>query len=621
MEDLPREINMQGGEGGYSGFDFVADCVPDFFSPLFFDLNLDRFSRITYTGPSRLCRLFDVWSQKLDRPVSYFHTEPDSDQSVFWKIPQSDLVLVFDSFLHITNKYASIRKLVTKLDPGGCVVVATTHSPQADDIRRDAAAIGFEYDPETELFKSKARELSVLDMFVFLTIQDFEKVGFKWIKRSMYKNRALCARSEVHDSITDDAGSYFNSFEYSAKEGLHAQKSPFIPSDKVLEKAALHVMMFRKPAISSPALLKEPIESVFGPSGKLTVGDRRVDYFIDEQVCSKLSSVVLEKMQRILGWSFSRLKMGLDYDCFSGRSAYITLVDEQGLPCPVTIGDYTIKSLKLKGATFDSDKEFDTFDAVPESMLGFDPQGVFFHTNFDDKPMGSMTFGQAANEFKVMKRAVQNGVLTDFPVGMCCFPDILFQNKKTGAAIIGVNETEPSDKYRFFAQFNELLGHTDIDENKHLIKLDSKHLPKALKVLVSYGKQLRHFHDAGLLHVLGHNNQISVRGELISFHDFEYSLLQDGMTIEQRTAYRIQDLRRALCGIKIYKSGTAIGVDFAQALLSGYFFDQKDHKLFIDLNEEKLNDKLMLFFQPELALKDPVIDWMLQKAQLTMENE
>jgi hypothetical protein len=144
------------------------------------------------------------------------------------------------------------------------------------------------------------------------------------------------------------------------------------------------------------------------------VGNRKFTLFLSDDNYSLIPHVSLVKIVNILGWNFSSLSQGLDYDNASGRSAYFDMHE------PVSVEGSTLHQIKLKGVCFDADRTPSPFK-VP------------------DEPKGAMYLKAAINEFSMMGLAFKKGGDAICPLGYGNFLDASYNNSPLGFVVYGMD--------------------------------------------------------------------------------------------------------------------------------------------------------------------------------------
>ncbi len=585
--------------------DFVWRAQTDLLSGLFTDLDVRPSGELPLVGDPSCQSMLAGWLRRTKVAVRHVPApEGAAPETALWRVPESDALLLVDLPAQVPNRALALRKLLTRLNPGGMAFIVLTQPPPLSVLERELAG-RYHRDSGGLLADGQGRPLEAAGYVFGRLKEELALAGFSVAKAGAWQGRYYGRALARHRSDRWPAG--INLFDLKADGEMTLEASAFIPEGRVLEKISVYLLAAFKPG---PAPRVRPgfiSPSIFGRNGRIVTGDRVADYLLAPAARARMPGSLVEALERCLAWSIDRLATQKPYSRVAGRSLYIDLPPD----APLRIDGQEIRSVKIKGCTFNSEGGFQIFECRPESMLAFDRGGVLREVNFDDKPVGCMTFSQALNEHTIMRRTFESGIATDYPLGLCRYPGHLFQNRPTGSVLIGVADPQETDHNRFFMQFNRLLGITDFQNARYLIRVDRQRLPEALRVLTGYGRQLRRFHGAGLLHILGHNNQVSLRGKTVVFHDFEYSRLQQGMSRLQKAAYRLQDLRRAVFGLAIYQSRERVGVDFCQVFLSGYF-GTAARAVFRRVTQESLNDTILKFYNPRLVAEDPLIQWMLE---------
>jgi hypothetical protein len=149
--------------------------------------------------------------------------------------------------------------------------------------------------------------------------------------------------------------------------------------------------------------------------GKLDrVGSRRFELYLSDDIYSSLPHLALVRIVHILGWNFSGLSQGLDYDKAAGRSVYFDLHE------PVSIGGRILRQIKLKGVCFDANRTLSLFKEP-------------------DQPRGAMYLESAVNEFSMMDLAFKKGGNAICPLGQGPFMDAAYNNSPLGFVIYGMD--------------------------------------------------------------------------------------------------------------------------------------------------------------------------------------
>jgi hypothetical protein len=165
----------------------------------------------------------------------------------------------------------------------------------------------------------------------------------------------------------------------------------------------------------SPIEADKAFASVVHFWGKLDrLGDRKFGLYLSDDIYSSLPHLALVRIMNILGWNFSSLTAGLDYDNAGGRSAYFDLHE------PVSIGGRILHQIKLKGVCFDADRTPSPFK-VP------------------DQPKGAMYLKAAINEFSIMGLAFKKGGNAICPLGHGTFMNASYNNSPLGFVVYGMD--------------------------------------------------------------------------------------------------------------------------------------------------------------------------------------
>lgn len=549
---------------------FFKRAWKDSLSPLLSALNINAGPNVVLVGERSYRGCIDKWLKASGAEPEFIeHSIWNADDALVWAVPPADTVFLFETLSLVHCSAICLRKLSRSIRKGGFVIAVSSVSSDSAGTQDSAG------------YRKKIAG-------------NFEDAGFEIIKNCIFFNRFF-GRAE---GFQKDGPKVFSVLE----DGRVVLESPdCIPAGNVLESVAFNLVIARRSGadanvtgVSLKSLTKHKVKTV--------KSDRLAEYFVEPNLLDRLGKDIVERVKKCISTSFRNLEEGRDYDVKNGRSLYIKL------PESLAIGRNVIKAIKIKGATFNSDEPFAAFDAVPDSMLAFDRRGIFFRPNFDDKPMGSMTFSQSCNEFDIMTLALRRKINTDYPCGLVRYPDVFFQNRITGSVIIGVEDI--GGENLFFDSFSRIFGEVSESEKGDVrISVDKKAVMKAAAMLVKYGRALRHMHQSGIIHVLGHNRQLSLIDERFVFHDFEYSLSQSGMTRLQKAAYRLQDIRRCLFGLKIFRSRERLGLEFAHCFGQGYF--GANSKFARSVDDKVIEDKLFKFYDSAAAEKDALISWML----------
>jgi hypothetical protein len=365
----------------------------------------------------------------------------------------------------------------------------------------------------------------------------------------------------------------------------------------------------------SPSEAKKAFTGVEHLWKKLDViGDRRFELSISDDIYSSLPQFSLIRMMSILGWNFSDLSSGMDYDHTAGRSVFYKLHE------PVSIGGRTIRQIKLKGVCFDADKPLSPFtDMPPWISTVFGPDGkVLAQIQEPYKPKGAMDLKSAGNEFSLMELAFKRGGNVVCPLGLGRFNDGVYNNSPLGFVVHGMEGNETDLR----SAFADLVGEGKEERGHYVILLDPvkvmRNKGNIMTLFSTVGRTYRDLHDIGITQGALHPGNILVGSDIRVFiSDFESGRNLSGTTLIQNVAYRANQIRSFVWyGCRIHLNDNLLyalrqnaGIDIAKLFLDGYFHDRPSRNYGIDiLADDQINKILAAHHLGVNVMDHPLMD-------------
>ncbi len=343
-------------------------------------------------------------------------------------------------------------------------------------------------------------------------------------------------------------------------------------------------------------------------------GNRRFELSVPDEIYSSLPLLAIVRVMHVLGWNFSDLSAGLDYDNMAGRSLYFNL------PEPVSIGGRIIRQIKLKGVCFDADKTLSPFtDMPPWISTVFGPDGkVAAQIQEPYKPRGAMDLKSAENEFSLMDFAFKKEGKVVCPLGQGHFNDVVYNDEPLGFVIHGMEGNETDLR----SAFADLVGEGKAENGSYMIKLapykTARNRGTIMTLFSNVGRTYREIHDIGITQGALHPGNILVKDNMnITIPDFEAGMNINGTTLIQNIAYRANQIRGFVWyGCRVHLNDNLLftlrqifGIDIAKLFLDGYFYDTQRRNYGIDiLAEDQINGILEAHHLGKNVMDHPLMD-------------
>jgi len=634
MDELAEEYtNEDDSASGYHD-DLLKDKEPGFMFPAVFGAlrdsicpTLDKLSvkpdGAVILGEDWFYESMEGWLRPGARHVRE-GTTPDAFNSAFLEnLADEKLVMSANVFSLFEDFSGPLQELHKRLSEGGYAVFIQNIVPHPCSVMKELVGEkGFVYSPEMDAFfpdRAKMQtvltvlrrglqygigsdafnEYSLLRERYSINVSQFyhdkllnnlKATGFTIVKEGHTHSHYIGERQKRHRRIKSDQGWVDVPDEVNyikCKDGMVSlQRVMALSPGKVFEYANVRIVVARKDA--------KDVDDISVPSDD--IGDRQIEVLSGEIPCELLKNESFEKLpdetkrkiRKVLTTSFSKLVMGVDYDMQVGRSAIIHLPrDENGEIRPVIINGKTIRAVKVKGVTFDKDDDIATYMNNPEIMYYFDAIGRLMEIPVPATPLGCQNRGRMENEYALYGKALKGDVNADLPLGGALFKGRYYENEETAATLLGLEDE--NNHIRFIDNLAGLLG-CSVEFKPpwdHIISTNFKddmiesNRGRIITMFRGIGEELRRLHGSGIIYIFPYMAQMSYVNGRVNIHDLEDSLFQDGMTIDQKIAYRIQDLRTMLFTMMsqtrdqymIIRKLESMGIDARRLILEAYFAD------------------------------------------------
>ena len=632
-EALNQELDarLNAIEPGYF-FTPVLGSLCNLTSPVLDELGITN-ERTLIIGREWLGLSLSHWLADDARFITEGVSSADFDPSFPYQLQEGSERLIISANVYslFDDWKQPLKAVYDSLEEGGVAVFIQNNAPHPRSIRAELEAKGYVYIPEIDAFFpnrdaanqvleaiAKCNEESpsygasgafveyvkLRSQLAINTEKEFHEImlgrlasaGFGILKEGPILSRHIGSRQARHSTVlTNDGGCMeipLNTNEIQLTSGnMNFVKEEELPQGYVLEMSLAHIIVAHKQRRARAPVLPQIT----------TEGDEQVGFLDGTRPCeflyngwfTKLPEETQVKVKKALSTAFNELVAGRDYDRQVGRSLIIDLPrGDDGEIIPVVIEGKVVRAVKVKGATLKADQEITRYKNNPIVSVDFDILGKAVNNSELATPVEAMSEKRALSAYRLHKISMHAPVNMDIALGRARFHGKSFENKGVWAAVLGIEYED--NHYRFFDHLAELMGYTvtfqapwnrDITGGLDGSKI-AANLPEIRSMFTELGAEMRKLHEGsegeeGIIYVTPYLGQISWMDGKIKIHDMEDSKHQAGMSLDQKIAYRLQDLRTVLQALEnqlpeltaIIGRLESIGVNPRTLILDGYFRD------------------------------------------------
>jgi len=631
-EALNQEIDARFNtiEPGYI-FTPVLGSLCNLTSPVLAQLGITN-ERALIIGRKWLGQSLLHWLADDARLIMEGTTNADFDPSFLYQLEEGSERLIISANVYslFDDWRQPLKAVYDSLEDGGVAVFIQNNVPHPRSIQAELEAKGYVYIPEIDaFFPNRAAANQVLAAlakcnrkypsygtsepfmeydrlrgqlainaeaeFHEIMLNRLGSVGFKILKEGSILSRHIGRRQRRHQAVITNAGlmeipSGANVMRLESGNMKFLEEDE-LPQGYILETSSAHIIVAckQKGAQASvlPRITTEADEQV-----EFLDGTRPCEFLYNEWF-TRLPEGTQAKVKKALSTAFNELAAGIDYDRQVGRSLIIDLPKGGAEEIiPATIHGKTVRAVKVKGATLKANQEISRYKNNPTVSVDFDKLGRAVNNSELTTPTEAMGEERALSAYHLHKISMQSPVNMDVALGRGRFYGKSFENKGVWAIALGIEYEE--NHRRFFDHLAELMGYAvafkapwtrDITGGLDASKI-SANLPEIRAMFTELGAEIRTLHEGrqgeeGIIYVTPYLGQISWMDGKIKIHDMEDSKHQAGMSLDQKIAYRLQDLRTLLLTLNQLPELTAIvrrlesiGANPSTLILDGYFRDE-----------------------------------------------